>query len=149
MKQVIYAMQFSGTAAGVTGSSSTLRATTIGSSCRLTTVAGPEGVHGNLQTVAGADAHFESEVTLTGETSFRESGTIRFGDVRNVLNFSTVGEGYLAGSADPRLKHGTVTWRVDGGEGQFSGATGLITSNFTIGGNGEVIDNHFGVIFLK
>jgi hypothetical protein len=47
------------------------------------------------------------------------------------------------------LKHGTVNWRVDGGDGQFEGASGLITSNFTVGPNGEVVDNHFGLIFLK
>jgi len=47
------------------------------------------------------------------------------------------------------MKHGTVSWKVDGGEGQFEGASGLIASNFTVGGAGEVIDNHFGVIFLR
>jgi hypothetical protein len=40
-------------------------------------------------------------------------------------------------------------WRVEGGEGQFADATGLITSNFTLSATGEVIDNHFGVIFVK
>jgi hypothetical protein len=42
-----------------------------------------------------------------------------------------------------------VIWRVEGGEGQFAGASGLITSNFTIDEAGEVTDNHFGVIFVK
>jgi hypothetical protein len=102
-----------------------------------------------LEVVAGATAHFESEVTLTGATSFVESGSIRFGDGGHSRRFSTVGQGYLAESADPRLKHGTVTWRVESGEGQFAGGSGLITSNFTIGDNGEVIDHHLGIIFVK
>ena|SRR5437868_269522 len=67
---------------------------------------------------------------------------------RTRLRFSTVGQGYLAASADPKLRHGTVTWRVDGGEGQFAQASGLITSNFTIGEEGEVVDNHFGLLFI-
>ena len=40
-------------------------------------------------------------------------------------------------------------WRVESGEGQFAGASGLITSNFTLSANGELIDNHFGVIFVR
>ncbi len=64
------------------------------------------------------------------------------------MRFGTVGQGYLAPSADPRLKHGSVVWRVESGEGQFAGASGLITSNFTVSEAGEVIDNHFGVILV-
>jgi hypothetical protein len=51
--------------------------------------------------------------------------------------------------AEPKLRHGSVIWRVEGGEGQFGGASGLITSNFTISEAGEVIDRHFGVIFVR
>ena len=148
MKQIIYAMQFVGSAAPKAGSPTILTATTTALSGNITTVAGPEGVSGRLETIDGGKATFTSEVTITGETSFRESGTIQFGDERHRLHFSTVGEGYLNASADPRLKHGTVTWRLDSGEGQFAGASGLITSNFTISETGEVTDNHFGVIFL-
>lgn len=88
-------------------------------------------------------------LSITGESSFQESGAIRFGQGHR-LRFSTVGQGYMGPTPDPKLRAGTVTWRVDGGEGQFDGATGLITSNFTFNPEtGEVVDNHFGVIFLK
>jgi hypothetical protein len=106
------------------------------------------GLEATLEPVAGDRASFESQVTLTGESSFLESGSIHFGK-RHSLRFSTVGQGYLGASADPSLKHGTVNWRVNSGDGQFEGASGLITSNFTLGPNGEVVDNHFGLIFLK
>ncbi len=149
MKQIIYVMQFSGKATPSEGSSSVLKAATTGHSCRLTTVTSPDGVTCRLEEVPGGQAYFDSEVIITGETSFREAGTIRFGSKDHSLTFSTVGEGYLGVSADPNLKHGTVTWRVDSGVGQFAEATGLITSNFTIGPNGEVTDNHSGVLFLK
>jgi hypothetical protein len=39
-------------------------------------------------------------------------------------------------------------WRVESGEGQFAWASGLITSNFTLSGTREVIDNHIGLIFV-
>ena len=65
------------------------------------------------------------------------------------LHFSTVGEGYLGGSLDPKVRQGSVIWRIDRGEGRFQGATGLITSNFVVTDQGEVTDNHFGVLFLR
>jgi hypothetical protein len=40
-------------------------------------------------------------------------------------------------------------WQVDGGEGQFAGARGLITSNFFVSETGEVTDCHFGLLFVQ
>ncbi len=147
MRQLTYAMQFKGEAGpgptpGMMGAHST------GSSCRITANVSPQGLSASIEKLSGGMASFESTVTLTGDNSFLESGSIGFGG-GNLLHFSTVGQGYLAGSADPALKHGTVTWKVDRGEGQFEGASGLITSNFTIGESGEVVDNHLGVLFVK
>jgi hypothetical protein len=73
---------------------------------------------------------------------------ICFSDSNHRLRFSTIGEGFLGKSPDPKVQHGSVMWRVDGGEGQFAGASGIITSNFTLSATGEVTDNHFGVIFV-
>jgi len=147
MRQLLYAMQFKGQA-GPGDKEGTMFAKTTSDSCRITSTVSDAGLEGTLEPVAGGRASFESVVTITGESSFLESGSIHFGR-GNSLRFSTVGNGYLGACADPSLKHGTVNWRVDGGEGQFAGATGLITSNFTVGPNGEVVDNHFGLIFLK
>jgi hypothetical protein len=88
------------------------------------------GVSGSFQPTSGGQASFESQVTFTGETSFQEVGSITFRDSGHRLYFSTVGQGYIGPSADPQLKHGSVIWKVERGEGQFAGATGLITSNF-------------------
>jgi hypothetical protein len=104
---------------------------------------------GTLASIAGGKASFESEVTLSGETSFVEAGTVRFGDANHLLRFTTIGQGFLGKSADASVQHGAVMWRVESGEGQFAGASGIITSNFTISNTGEVIDNHFGVIFVR
>jgi len=149
LNQVIYAMQFKGTAAPKPGVSTVITASTTAPSCTLTSVVSADGVAGTLLPVTGEKASFESEVTLTGETSFTEAGRICFGDSNHSLRFSTIGQGFLGKSADAALQHGSVMWRVDGGEGQFAGASGIITSNFTLNAAGEVTDNHFGVIFVR
>jgi hypothetical protein len=86
---------------------------------------------------------------MTGPQHFTETGSIAFGEGDHMLNFSTVGQGELIPSADPKEMSGAVTWKVDSGEGQFQGATGYITSNFLVSDQGEVTDYHFGLIFLK
>lgn len=149
MKQVMYAMQFKGSAEPKAGVAGVIKASTTAPSCTLNSVVGPNGVMGILLPVPGGKASFESEVTLMGETSFTEAGTIHFGDSNHSLRFSTVGQGFLGKSPDAALQHGCVMWRVDGGEGQFAGASGLITSNFTLSTSGEVIDHHFGMIFVS
>lgn len=148
MKQVIYVMQFKGGAVPNASKPGVIKASTSASSCNVSSIVGNEGVVGTIQPAAGGKASFESEVTMLGDTSFGEVGTISFGG-KNSLHFSTVGQGYLDKSADPALQHGSVMWRVDSGEGQFAGASGLITSNFTLSTTGEVTDNHFGVIFVR
>lgn len=149
MKQLMYVMQFKGTAAPKSGVSGVIEASTRAASSSLSSIVSSDGVTTKLMQLDGEHASFESEVTLTGETSFRESGTIRFGDSNHNLRFSTIGEGFLGKSPDPALQHGSVMWRVDGGEGQFAGAGGIITSNFTLSATGAVTDNHFGVIFVR
>ncbi|MGA8641451.1 hypothetical protein [Candidatus Binatus sp.] len=147
MKQIIYAMQFKGKA-GPGPAANVMKASTSASSSTIASVVISQGVQGKIEPAAGGKAEFESEVTLTGETSFLEKGSIRFGD-GNRLQFSSIERGYLGDSADPKLKSGAVMWRVDGGDGQFAGATGYITSNFTLSDAGDVTDNQFGVIFVK
>lgn len=159
MKQIIYMMQFNGQVAPIGTSPNVMKAKTSAESCTLTTVIGPDGLRSTLERATGSEATFESdvtfiggfeasEVTSAGEGGFRETGTITFGEGKHRLHFSTIGQGYIGPSADPNLKQGTVMWQVDGGEGQFEGARGLITSNFTVSDTGEVTDHHLGVIFL-
>lgn len=147
MARLIYVLQFKGQAGPVEGAEGVLRAGTSASPCRITTQIGADGVSGQIEAIEGTSASFESEVTFISETTFLESGTIRFGDGAS-LTFSTVGSGYIAPSAEEGIAHGAVSWRIDSGEGQLAGATGLITSNFLVGSAGEVTDNHFGLIFL-
>jgi hypothetical protein len=147
MRQMIYAMQFTGHAAPVAGKTDVLKATTTASSCAIESRVGPGGLDTVLRPIDGGAAVFESEVTITGENSFLESGNIRFGN-GHMFPFVTIGHGYIDSTADPELRHGTVTWKIEDGEGQFQGASGLITSNFTIDASGRVVDYHFGLLFV-
>jgi hypothetical protein len=147
MRETIYAMRFTGQAEPVGEAGNVLKAATSAPSSILTSAVGIEGLTGTIRPVAGEAATFASEVTFTGETSFQETGTITFGP-GNSVQFSTVGSGYLGPSADPERKHGAVMWRIDGGEGQFAGVSGLITSNFFVDDQLGVVDHHFGVLLL-
>ena len=46
------------------------------------------------------------------------------------------------------IQRGAVMWEVTGGEGRLAGAQGLITSNFTVGAQGEVVDDQFARLFV-
>jgi hypothetical protein len=160
MRQIIYAMQFNGEVEPLGTSPNVMKATTTAASCRFITVVGPDGVHATLEPAAGEPATFESQVTFlggfeasdgtsSGEGGFKETGTITFGGGEHRLRFSTIGQGYIGPSAEPDVRQGAVMWRVEGGQGQFEGAQGLITSNFIISGAGEVTDHQMGVIVVK
>lgn len=148
MRQLTYAMRFTGQATPANDAGTVLKASTTSPSTTITSTVGDGGLTGSIEAAQGGNAHFASQVEFTSQSAFTESGSITFGE-GNRLEFSTVGEGYLGPSADGSLQHGTVMWRVDGGEGQFAGASGLITSNFFVDGNGAVTDHQFGVIFVE
>jgi hypothetical protein len=149
MKQIVYCMRFTGQAGPAEeGSSDVLKAATSAPSSTVTSVVGTDGLSGSIEPVAGGETAFESEVRFTSEMAFLESGSITFG-AGNSLRFSTVGSGHIGPSPESGLMHGSVMWQVDSGEGQFAGASGLITSNFTVDAAGAVTDHHFGLIFVK
>ncbi len=58
MRQLIYAMQFKGQAGPVEGRPGVLRAATSAPGCTLTSVVGPGGLSGVLQSAAGGSASF-------------------------------------------------------------------------------------------
>jgi hypothetical protein len=121
----------------------------------------PEGdppsltVHGESTRVVSIEGDgpertaFDSSVTMTGETAFDESGTMTFADEQDRVRFSTVGEGYLGPSPEEGLLEGSVIWRIEEGEGRFTGASGLITSNFVMRAEtGEVTEKQVISVFL-
>jgi hypothetical protein len=147
MRQLIYALRFSSWAEPDGSSDNILRAAATASSARIISSTGPSGLDGRIEAITGGEATFQSEVIFTGESSFQESGSISFGEGHR-LTFATIGSGFLGPGPDPSRQHGAVIWRVTGGDGQFAGASGLITSNFTVGPDLAIADHQFGVLWL-
>ncbi len=123
MRDLVFAMELRGRAAPLEGKESTLRAQTSGR--------GP----------AGETVNFASEVVLKGD-HFTETGSIEYVG-RGTVKFDTIGVGHLGPSPLPGTQWGAVIWRITEGEGELRGATGYITSNFTVSADGEVVDNHY------
>ncbi len=147
MRQIVYVMRFTGQVAAAGPDDSVLVMIATAPSAPLTTAFAFTDFRSVLQTEAGDEVSFTSELTLTGKTSFQEVGTIAFGNGHR-LRFATVGSGYLGLGPDSTCQQGAAVWRVEGGEGQFAGACGLITSNFSLDADHEMISHHLGVLFI-
>jgi len=147
MKELVFALEFKGSAAPAPGSENRLRATTSASGQTLRSVLKPDGVQAVIEPSGGDTASFESEVEIVGEGAFLESGSITYGRAGKVT-FKTVGRGVLGPSPLPGIQRGAVVWEITGGDGRFQNAQGLITSNFTVGAQGEVTDDQFVRMYL-
>ena len=146
MKQLVFALQFTGTASPTGEGKLHAKTTAPGQTFRATF--GPSGVQAALEPSGGEAAAFESDVEMPGDGAFLESGTIMYG-LSGSVRFKTVGHGILGPSPNKDLQRGAVTWEVVSGHGTLAGATGLITSNFTVGAHGDVVDNQFAVLFMS
>lgn len=147
MKELVFSLEFKGSAAPVPGSDKSLRAKTSATSQTLRSVLSAGGIQAAVESAGAGSASFESEVDIVGEGLFVESGSIRYGDAGSV-SFRTVGRGTLGPSPVDGLQRGAIVWEVTGGDGRLVGAQGLITSNFTVGAQGQVIDDQFARIFV-
>ncbi len=147
MRQLSFVLQFQGSAAPVAGAPQTLQAQTTATNQTFRTVLGADGIQATLEALGGGQATFTSRVVVNADGSFDETGTITYGSLGSV-EFRTLGKGYMFPSGIEGLQRGGVLWEVTGGTGQFVGATGIITSNFSVSSDGKVVDNHFAVLYL-
>lgn len=147
MRRILYSMHFQGQTSPTANDGHVIRNAASATSCTLRTRISAEGVDGQHEASEGDLAFLESEMHLIGPDSFSEQGTIAFGE-NHVLRFTTVQNGCLVPSSGPHPLAGAASWKVEGGEGQFAQATGLITSNFTLDESGVRNDYQFGVIFV-
>ena len=147
MRQLSFVLQFQGSAAPVAGSSQTLQAQTTAANQTFRTVLGADGIQATLEALGGGQATFASRVVVNTDSSFDETGTITYGNL-GTIEFKTLGKGYMFPSGIEGLQRGGVLWDVTSGTGQFAGATGVITSNFSVSSEGKVVDNHFAVLYL-
>jgi hypothetical protein len=143
-------MHFKGRTSRAVPDSPVLRTIGSATSCVVSTLIRGSGVETSLQASEGDLAFLESELRVTGPDSYREDGTITFGDDDNpnVLRFTTQGDGHFTTNIAPGTMAGSASWKVDGGAGRFAAARGFITSNFTLNEAGELSDFHCGLIFV-
>ena len=127
MAEIVFSMELKGSAGPVEGKENTYRAKNSGT--------GPNG----------EAVSFESEVVMMDD-GFKEFGTISYAG-RGNLQFDAIGLGYIIESPIAGLNYGAVLWNVTGGDGEFSGATGVVTSNFSFAEDGKIVDNHYVRIF--
>jgi len=147
MQELVFALEFKGGAAPVPGSDKRLQAKTSATSQTLRSVLRADGVQASVESAGAGSASFQSEVEIVGEGMFVESGTIQYGDAGKIT-FRTVGRGTLGPSPIAEVQRGAVMWEVTGGDGRFSGAQGLITSNFTVDAKGAVVDDQFARLYI-
>jgi len=145
LQPIAYSLQFRGRVASL--SSRVLEQRATAPSQVLITTVDANGLAGHVQPGEGEEALLVSRLALADDGSFDQSGTIEFAP-GHVLAFRSVGAARLGRSPDPHLRHGAAIWEVEGGEGQFHGARGRITSNFFVSDTDELTDNHFGLIFV-
>ena len=145
MKPIAYSLQFRGQATPL--GSGLLRIDATAPSSALVTAIGALGVRGRFDDVLGGEAVLRSQARFEDGTPVADHGMIDFG-YGNSVRFRSVGS-RLAPSPDPRLSHGAVILEVEGGEGQFAQAVGFIASNFLLSENGEITQNHLGLIFVR
>lgn len=115
----------------------------------METVVRADGVSTTVHAVAGDLAFLECELRLTPPDRFDGKGMLSFGEgSEHALRFATIGGGHLERSEELGKMTGSASWRVEGGDGQFASATGLIASTFTISDDGDLSEYHCGMIFL-
>lgn len=147
MRELVFALEFRGTARAEPGSTTRRRARTTAPSQVLRSVLGPDGVAARVTRVKGERAVLESLVERFADGGFVESGRITYGRA-GTLFFATVGRGTVEPAPIAGWHRGAVIWVVTRGDGAFAGAQGLIVSNFTVSARGRVIDNHFTRLYL-
>ena len=94
MRELVFALEFRGTAGAVAGSESRRQARSVAGSQALSTVLGGEGIAARVEPVAGESAVLESRVERFGDGSFVEDGTITYGSAGTVT-FETLGRGWV------------------------------------------------------
>jgi len=147
MREIVFALEFRGTAGAVPGSESRRQARSVAGSQALSTVLGGEGIAARVEPVAGESAVLESRVERFGDGSFVEDGTITYGPA-GAVTFETLGRGWVGPAPTPGWVVGGVVWTITRGDGAFAGARGVITSNFTVSTDGMVVDNHVTRLYL-
>jgi len=104
-------------------------------------------VYARVEAASGETAVLEARVQRFGDGTFVEEGTIRYGTA-GAFTFETIGRDWAGRGPIPGSSAGGVLWKITAGDGHFANARGLITSNFTVSPDADVVDDHFARIYL-
>jgi hypothetical protein len=145
-REIVFVLEFRGRAAAEPGTPHLRRARSTAPSQALRTVLGADGVEATVEPLPGETAMLESRVERFPDGTFIEDGTITYGSA-GAVTFVTVGRGHVGPGPRAGWVCGAVIWEITGGDGRFVGARGLVTSSFTVGPDGDVIDHHVARIY--
>src|SRR2546430_14279641 len=107
MRELVFALEFRGSAGPVPGVDGRRRARTSATSQVLRTLLRAGDVQATVEPTGEGVAILESEVLSSGEGTFVESGTISYGDAGRVA-VRTVGQGVTGARALDGLRRGSV-----------------------------------------
>ncbi len=149
MQTLLYAMHFRGQVSRSTANASVLKTTISGTSCRMETVVSRDGAATTLHAAPGELAFIEAELRLGTQEEFDGSGVLTFGEEgEHTIRFSGAKTGHLSPIGEAGMLAGAIVWKVEGGDGRFAGATGFITSNFTVTESGALSEYQCAQIFI-
>jgi hypothetical protein len=147
VRELAFALEYRGKAWSVPGSGEKRAAKTVAPSQLLRTMLGPDGIESRVEHADGEHAVLESQIDRFEGGAFVEEGTISFGSAGKIT-FKTLGRGAVGPSLMKGWQHGAVVWKVTGGDGKFAECEGIVTSNFIVSADGDVIDSHFTRLYL-
>lgn len=149
MREIVDALRFRGLARRLGPDGNVVAMATTAPSCTVHSRVGVDGLTAKRELGRGNAAICDAELILTGDAAFQQTATVAFGDRGDVLRLSTVGTGYLGPAPVSEARQGAAIWQVDGGDGQFAGAVGMVVSTFVLSDAGEVTDHHLGVVYVR
>jgi len=146
-RELTFALEYRGKAWVVPGSGEKRAAKTVAPSQLLRSIVGPHGIESRVEHLDGEHAILESHIQRFEGGTFVETGTISFGSAGKIT-FKTIERGIVRTSVLQGWQHGAAMWTVTGGDGRFAECEGIVTSNFILSAEGDVIDNHFTRLYL-
>ena len=146
MRQIVYALRFRGEASWVGVDGNLLRVVARASGCSMRSWFDQDGLHGEMWDEPGDEIRLESELTITGATTFQEIGAISFGASGDRLRFSTCGSGHLESVAQGTGWRGAAVLQIDDGERRFAAAHGLFASTYVVDAVGVITILQLGSI---
>ncbi len=148
MEPLVFCLHFRGQASRGTDKRNLFRVTASAPSCNIATELSESGISAKIAVLPGDMAFAESELELTGTNSFGGKASLSFGDGPHALELTAAAPGHFE-SAESQTLTGAITWHITGGEGQFAGAKGFVTSVVTLREDGQFVEVQTGVVYLR